>query len=121
MKLLRFRVWDKEEKTMDLVGALDWADEKDDQPITCNTRKKKLYRCYGDSDFVLMQFTGLKDKNGKEIYEKDILKHEAHWSDGSEQSIADMVSPFFCGDWSIEPTDCEVIGNIYENPELLKP
>jgi len=66
------------------------------------------------------QLTGLVDKIGVDIYEKDILKHEEHWSDGREQSIADMISPFHCGDWSVDSDECEIIGNVFENPELLK-
>lgn len=73
---------------------------------------------------ILMQYTGLKDKNGKEIYEGDILKEhgivawndEGHrwsaidlkWNDRKEWHDLDyLTSPF------------EIIGNIYENPELI--
>jgi uncharacterized phage protein (TIGR01671 family) len=69
----------------------------------------------------IMQYTGLKDKNGKEIYECDILKHEMHWWDHRIISVATMDYPFYCGDFSVDNDDCEVIGNIYENPEKAKP
>ena len=71
------------------------------------------------------QFTGLKDKNGKEIYEGDVVKDDAV-SDGV-YSVA-----FRKGAWCIETdhwthsnymygrTGLHVIGNIYENPELIK-
>ena len=74
----------------------------------------------------LMQFTGLKDKNGKEIYEGDILKI----CNGSLNCVAWMEpnrvvtfekGAFTCPTWSFDSTHwIEVIGNIYENPELLK-
>ena len=87
----------------------------------------------GDSD-VLMQFTGLKDKNGKEIFEGDIV-HNTH---GGPYAFRDMIvcwhqyhmgfalatKPENIGDWAIKmengPQGYEIIGNIYEHPELVK-
>lgn len=64
------------------------------------------------------EFTGLLDTNGKEIYEGDILKpttREGLWSDqvGKLHIVRDIREPF--GNCNL----FEVIGNIYENPELL--
>ena len=73
------------------------------------------------------QFTGLKDKNGVEIYEGDVCKNDIWWDKpriigfnclGTVCSIDEEGS-----EWSfhIDTTaDIEVIGNIHENPELLK-
>ena len=82
-----------------------------------------------------MQYTGLKDTNSKEIYEGDILKTASgrdkgdiitvvEWTEFSwkEKLISSPVHQFYeYFDFSDETgNDCEVIGNIYENPELLE-
>ena len=85
------------------------------------------------AEMPLMQYTGLKDKNGVEIYEGDIIKSpemverfDGGYDDGLYICNWDKeVAGFFCGGitssqmWLIEDIECEVIGNIYENPELL--
>ena len=72
-----------------------------------------------------LQFTGLKDKNGKEIYEGDIVSHSLDNSTIplSVVSFEDGMFVFSDKEYTtelIESLDyCEVIGNIYENSELL--
>lgn len=75
-----------------------------------------------------LQYTGLKDKNGKKIFEGDIIEW-VNWSNNESKLITiieyeDDYAAFFFGNWyerSFPETSEEalIIGNIYENPELL--
>lgn len=76
-----------------------------------------------------MQFTGLLDKNGKEIYEGDIVRHRCYGENGTftiDTIIGSKDCPFIGCGWIAErdggtgqePIN-EVIGNIHQNPELL--
>lgn len=85
------------------------------------------------SDFILMQSTGLKDKNGNEIFESDIVKfHDEYQSYTGVVTYMDTYASFVVMDkdgheytfeyieaWYCLLSELEVIGNIYNNPELL--
>lgn len=78
-----------------------------------------------DDDYILMQYIGINDKNGKEIYEGDIIK-DSYYDNKGKISFANCCYGIFAGksyDGDIlfyaMSKDLEVIGNIHENPELL--
>jgi len=115
MREIKFRVWDTDENEMHwLVNNIDQVDQE-------VTRQSELLDMHEEYGYPIMQYTGLKDKNGKKIYEGDILKSisgmgEVYWNN----EIGAWAWPPG-EDWGmIEDKNIEVIGNIYENPEKLK-
>jgi len=113
MRELKFRAWDKERKQFNTF-------ELDNDAGFYNIFYRAEKSKYAKKDSDWMQYTNLKDKNGKEIYEGDIIKEIDH-----NLTIEWINNGFWCkgGDGSnIMPSEeCrEIIGNIYENPELLE-
>ena len=118
MREIKFRAWDKLNKEMFNVESINFQERKVYRDIVS-------YRKFNDIE--LMQYTGLKDKNGKEIYEGDILFEsfgeeyfKVVFEDGSFR--AEFKGDF--DEYSFDLMDvnlqcCEVVGNIYENSELL--
>ena len=118
IRQIRIRGWDAQENRMiDLSKTLHDAESI---IITHDILLGKSKR------FIPMQSTGVKDKNGKEIFDGDIVKSELEDGEFTYDSIS--WSDKFLG-WEnngiglhelMETVDFAVVGNIYENPELLK-
>lgn len=130
MREIKFRAWDG--KTMDY----DPSQCTDGPEIThLNSNIKAMFEDWHYPKYLsIMQSTGLYDKNGKEIYEGDIvtgntsyeeLRDEREWS--RENPCIVMWSDMECGfspftlnaRWRCDVVNVEVIGNIYQDPELL--
>ena len=114
MREIKFRAWGKINKEMFNVKSINFQERR----IYRNTVSYCKF-----NDIELMEYTGLKDMDGKEIYEGDILFESFReeyfkvvFENGSFRAEADGYS------LDLEDYDdiCEVVGNIYENPELLK-
>ena len=117
MREIKFRAWNKKLRFMDSAWLIDWEHE-----LVCHSKHNQSDL----KDCVLLQYTGLKDKNGVEVYEGDIIRDvdclslwKVFYGDGAfhvrggEYNLSGHLN-----EWA--PDHCEVIGNIYENPELLE-
>ncbi len=114
MRDIKFRAWNESGERSYMLGPYDLSDA--------------IFNYKEIRSLLLMQYTGLKDKNGKEIYEGDIITCENYTMYGGKYKVCwrqdlmafmfdlELVSP----DYLHHAEGIEVIGNIYENSELLK-
>jgi len=132
MREIKFRAWNEEQRCMAKWGNIE---------MGCRNYPNEFITfepipSWSTDKYELMQFTGLHDKNGKEIYEGDILAfHQLSCFSSKhgeiyEDAVAVVIWPIVCAGFtlniikghlhSLDMEKGEIIGNIYENPELIK-
>ena len=119
MREIKFRAWISKAKLMLHVTDIDF----EDKSIGCQDNSSQ----WSDHECLIMQYTGLKDKNGVEVYEGDVVSIQGvyqmnfaiEWGtfgwelfDGKRGILYDAHDEYIAG--------AKVIGNIHENPELMK-
>lgn len=131
MRAIKFRAWDGGEMSYDVLSGHSSGN-------VCDVDEQgEAVWFWHEPPQAVMQFTGLKDKKGREIYEGDIIKDsrdallEVYWHENKAFYALRLLSgPEPHGKFNSEGEqfsygfivwhDCEVIGNVYENPELVK-
>lgn len=126
MREVKYRAWVEREKVLVDVLSIDFKEKTVKLPIQTPVISDYWWdeTTWNFEDVILMQYTGLKDKNGVEIYEGNIVNHLYHYYAGHgvvlEENeiivIEDIAKLPFDG----SSVECEIIGNIYENPEFLE-
>lgn len=139
MRELKFRAWDKQRNRYVGDGEVVFKSYGSEASVVVCPNSQDYIGdiCHDeyvdDGRFVIEQYTGVKDKNGKEIYEGDILWWEHYYGMTGEniETTAKVYweekdASFVVGDW-FEPLGplvvedkVEVIGNVHENPELIE-
>ena len=137
MREIKFRAYIKKDYNKELIGKtleISSIHLKKNKVIIGYSINKSNYgnKSFNYEDIELMQYTGLKDKNGKEIYEGDIVSFNLKSDSEGQPYIIGYIEyqttfsgyrimsfeGSFALDYNIK--DIEVIGNIYDNPELLE-
>ena len=120
-----YRVWDIPNEVMGVVNCYDFDEDK----VFYTVRGIKFSQVSGD--FILLQCTGLRDRDGQPIYEGDIVEFnvvQPIWDDElgemvdhrpeTWRKVIKYIPPRFTTHWY--PNKMRVVGNIYKNPKLIR-
>ncbi len=128
MREIKFRAWDKVNRKMIVVTGINFGQPPHTPSFVLSDTDTVLF-----SNAEIMQFTGLKDRNGKEIWEGDVLNDPSWWwGPCAIKYVQGAVGPcrgdnvmewrLYRGGQDIHNlwngSEVEVIGNIYENPDF---
>lgn len=123
MREIKFRAWDIRRRDMYYIGDLYWFEEEGVHEIIDG---KGIGH---HASYIIMQYTGIKDKNGKDIYKGDILDYGyvVTYVDGSDLANLGMDVGFYMQRDNFESwamlevgSGYEVLGNVHQNPKLLE-
>ena len=133
MREAKLKAWVKERKIMADVLIINYKESTVQLPIETDVTDDYWWdeTVWSFEEIELLQYTGLNDKNGKEIYEGDVVKYldgefsfiaKVAWSDWMWylEGINPKESFMFDDVADNETADVEIIGNIYEHPHLLE-
>jgi len=122
-RVIKFRAWDG--KKMHILNHFQLRHDREDLKMVAGDDPLRCRKGGGYTvRWPLMQYTGIKDKNGQEIYEGDALYHDFHqlilivgWDE-------DRAGFYFNGDYAfidIDSVHLTVVGNVHETPEVMEP
>lgn len=133
MREIKFRAWDKELNRMIFQHDMNGTLENKEYLFSLNKDNVELlyydkdYSAYVKHEAEIMQYTGIKDKNGKEIYEGDVVRFRNKYISKVEHLNTQgfmirfkLAGIYHCINIFSTYSDIEIIGNIYENEDLLE-